>query len=51
MRLSDLIEQIDGWQTKTIDEVWAELNANTKQFVDPDWLRFPPIHRHPHPSS
>jgi hypothetical protein len=37
MRISDLIEQIDDWQTKAIDEVWAELNANTKQFVDPDW--------------
>jgi hypothetical protein len=37
MRVSDLIEQLDDWQTKTIDEVWAELNANTKQFVDPDW--------------
>lgn len=37
MRVSDLIEQIDDWQTKTIDEVWAELNANTKQFVSDQW--------------
>jgi hypothetical protein len=37
MRVSDLIEQLDDWQTKTIDEVWAELNANTKQVVDTDW--------------
>ena len=37
MKVSDLIEQIDDWQTKTIDEVWAELNANTKQFVSDQW--------------
>jgi hypothetical protein len=37
MRVSDLIEQLDDWQTKTIDEVWAELNANTKQFVSDQW--------------
>jgi hypothetical protein len=37
MRVSDLIEQIDDWQTKSIDEVWAELNANTKQFVSDQW--------------
>jgi len=37
MRVSDLIEHIDDWQTKTIDEVWAELNANTKQFVSDQW--------------
>ena len=37
MRVSDLIEQIDDWQSKTIDEVWAELNANTKQFVSDQW--------------
>jgi hypothetical protein len=37
MRVSDLIEQIDDWQAKTIDEVWAELNANTKQFVSDQW--------------
>jgi len=37
MRVSDLIEQLDDWQTKSIDEVWAELNANTKQFVSDQW--------------
>jgi len=37
MRVSDLIEQIDDWQTKAIDEVWAELNADTKQFVSDQW--------------
>jgi hypothetical protein len=36
MRVSDLIEQIDDWQTKTIDEVWAELNAVEHQYLDND---------------
>ena len=36
MRLSDLIEQIDDWQTKTIDEVWAELNELAWQYLDND---------------
>jgi hypothetical protein len=34
MRVSDLIEQIDDWQTKTIDEVWAELNSPEHQYLD-----------------
>jgi hypothetical protein len=37
MEISDLIEQIEGWQSKTTDEVWDELNAPTKLFVDPEW--------------
>jgi hypothetical protein len=37
MRLSDLIEQIDDWQTKTIDEVWEKLSSETRLFIDPDW--------------
>jgi hypothetical protein len=36
MRVSDLIEQIDDWQTKSIDEVWAELNAIEHQYLDSD---------------
>ncbi len=36
MRVSDLIEQIDDWQTKTIDEVWAELNDVGHQYLDND---------------
>jgi hypothetical protein len=36
MRVSDLIEQLDDWQTKTIDEVWAELNAIQHQYLDND---------------
>jgi hypothetical protein len=36
MRVSDLIEKIDDWQTKTIDQVWAELNAIEHQYLDND---------------
>lgn len=38
MQIGELIEKnIDDWQTKTIDEVWAELNEDSHLFVDPDW--------------
>jgi hypothetical protein len=36
MRISDLIEQLDDWQTKTIDEVWVELNELAWQYLDND---------------
>jgi hypothetical protein len=37
MQIGDLIEKnIDDWQTKTIDEVWAELNAIEHQYLDHD---------------
>jgi hypothetical protein len=36
MRVSDLIEQLDDWQIKTIDEVWAELNTIEHQYLDND---------------
>ena len=36
MRVSDLIEQLDDWQTKAIDEVWAELNEIAWQYLDND---------------
>jgi hypothetical protein len=36
MRVSDLIEQLDDWQTKTIDEVWTELNELAWQYLDSD---------------
>ena len=38
MQIGELIEkEVDDWQTKTIDEVWAELNEHSYLFVDPDW--------------
>ena len=36
MRISDLIEQLDDWQVKTIDEVWTELNELAWQYLDSD---------------
>jgi hypothetical protein len=37
MQIGDLIEKnIDDWQTKTINEVWAELNELAWQYLDND---------------
>lgn len=34
MEISDLIKQIEGWQSKTIQEVWFDLNAPNVHFID-----------------
>jgi hypothetical protein len=37
MQIGELIEKnIDDWQTKTIDEVWAELNELAWEYLDND---------------
>jgi hypothetical protein len=37
MQIGELIEkEVDEWQTKTIDEVWAELNDLVWQYLDND---------------
>ena len=36
MKVSDLIEQIDDWQNRTIDQVWEELNDLAWQYLDND---------------
>jgi hypothetical protein len=36
MQIRDLIEQLDEWQTKTIDEVWLDLNSVEHQYLDND---------------
>lgn len=34
MKLSDLIETVEDWRNKSAQEVYAELTAETEQFVD-----------------